>query len=194
MKKLLILLFLVLSHTVGAQRITGVVVDAVTGDSIPFASVQYKGHKLAVVGEASGTFSIERHNGWSITFSALGYKSVKILIGANTPSEMRVTLKPDARGLSEVKVKGKRGKYKRKDNPAIALMRRVIAAKKKTHLENHDYYRYDKYQKITLAVNDIQPDELEKGMFRNSKWYKQQVEVCSHNGKLILPLLSLIHI
>ena len=25
-------------------------------------------------------------------------------------------------------------------------------------------------------------------MFRNSKWYKQQVEVCSHNGKLILPL------
>ena len=41
MKKLLILLFLVLSHTVGAQRITGVVVDAVTGDSIPFASVQY---------------------------------------------------------------------------------------------------------------------------------------------------------
>lgn len=88
MKKLLILLFLVLSHTVGAQRITGVVVDAVTGDSIPFASVQYKGHKLAVVGEASGTFSIERHNGWSITFSALGYKSVKILIGANTPSEL----------------------------------------------------------------------------------------------------------
>lgn len=188
MKKLLILLFLVLSQTVGAQRITGVVVDAVTGDSIPFASVQYKGHRLAVVGEASGTFSIERRNGWSITFSALGYKSVKILIGANTPSEIRVTMKPDTRGLSEVKVKGKRGKYRRKDNPAIALMRRVIAAKKKTHLENHDYYRYDKYQKITLAVNDIQPDELEKGMFRNSEWYKNQVEVCPHNGKLILPL------
>ena len=42
MKKLLILLFIVISQTVGAQRITGVVVDAVTGDSIPFASVQYK--------------------------------------------------------------------------------------------------------------------------------------------------------
>jgi len=188
MKKLLILFFAVLSQVACAQRITGVVVDAVTGDSIPFASVQYKGHKIAVVGELSGTFSIERRNGWYVTFSALGYKPLKVLVGANTPAVMRVTLKPDARGLAEVRIKGKRGKYRRKDNPAVALMRRIIAAKKKTHLENHDYYSFDKYQKITLAVNDLHTEEIEKGMFRKSKWFLNQVEMCPLNGKLILPL------
>lgn len=188
MKKLLILFFFMLSQIVGAQHITGIVVDEVTGDSIPFASVQYKGHRVVTVGDASGKFDVERHNGWYVTFSALGYKPVKVLVGANTPAEMRITLKPDAHGLSEVKVKGKRGKYKRKDNPAIELMRRVIAAKKKTQLENHDYYDYNKYQKITLAVNDIQPEELNNGMFRKSKWFLKQVETCPYNGKLILPL------
>lgn len=188
MKKILILFFIILSQAVGAQNITGVVIDAVTGDTIPFASVQYKGHKIAVVGEASGAFSIERRNGWNITVSAIGYKSQKIEIDANTPAMLHVVLKPDARSLSEVRVKGKRGKYKKKDNPAVALMRRVIAAKKKTHLENHDYYSFDKYQKITLAVNDLHTEELEKGMFRKSKWFLNQVETSPYNGKLILPL------
>lgn len=188
MKKILILFFVVLSQTVWAQKITGFVTDAVSGDTIPFVSVTYKGHKVSTVGEASGAFAIARHNGWSLTFSAVGYKSLKILIGANSPAEMHIKLKPDAHGLSEVKVKGKRGKYKKKDNPAIALMRRIIAAKKKTNLENHDYYSFDKYQKITLAVNDLTMEGLEKGMFRKSEWLLKHVEVCPQTGKLILPL------
>ena len=54
----------------------------------------------------------------------------------------------------------RRHKYSRKDNPAVELMRRVIAAKKQTHLENHDYYQYDKYQKVTMALNNLTPDAL----------------------------------
>ena len=44
-------------------------------------------------------------------------------------------------------------------------MRRVIAAKKKTDLNNHDFYQYNKYQKITVAVNDIHPSDLDSGFF-----------------------------
>ena len=57
--------------------------------------------------------------------------------------------------LKEVVVRTKRNRYSRKDNPAVELMKRVIAAKKKTDLSNHDFYQYNKYQKITLAVNDL---------------------------------------
>lgn len=95
-----------------------------------------------------------------LTVSALSYKTQTVKVDANT-NFLEIKLKDDSRRLNEVVVKSKRGKYKRKDNPAVELMRRVIAAKKKTDLANHPYYQYDKYQKITLALNDLSKEQLE---------------------------------
>lgn len=188
MKKFLILFFLILSQTIGAQTITGVVVEEATGDTIPFPSIQYKKEKIATSGNANGRFSIKRLNGEKLTFSAVGYQELTILIGPNTPSEMRITLKTDTKQLKGVTVKSKRSKYSRKNNPAVELMKRVIAAKKRTDLANHDYYQFNKYQKITLAINDIKPSELENEKLKNKKWLLNQIETCPYNNKLILPL------
>ena len=188
MKKILILFLLILSQAVGAQTITGVVVEEATGDTIPFPSVQYKKEKIATSGNAYGRFSIKRLNGERLTFSAVGYQELTILIGPNTPSEMRITLKTDTKQLKGVTVKSKRSKYSRKNNPAVELMKRVIAAKKRTDLANHDYYQFNKYQKITLAINDIKPTELENEKLKKKKWLINQIETCPYNNKLILPL------
>lgn len=188
MKKFLILFFLILSQTIGAQTISGVVVEEATGDTIPFPSIQYKKEKIATSGNANGRFSIKRLNGEKLTFSAVGYQELTILTGPNTPSEMRITLKTDTKQLKGVTVKSKRSKYSRKNNPAVELMKRVIAAKKRTDLANHDYYQFNKYQKITLAINDIKPSELENEKLKNKKWLLNQIETCPYNNKLILPL------
>ncbi len=188
MKKILILFLLVLSQVAGAQTITGVVVEEATGDTIPFPSVQYKKERIATSGNAYGHFSVKRLNGEKLTFSAVGYQELTILIGPNTPSEMRITLKTDTKQLKGVTVKSKRSKYSRKNNPAVELMKRVIAAKKRTDLANHDYYQFNKYQKITLAINDIKPSELENEKLKNKKWLLNQIETCPYNNKLILPL------
>ncbi|WP_295435125.1 DUF5686 family protein [uncultured Prevotella sp.] len=188
MKKILILFLLVLSQVAGAQTITGIVVEEATGDTIPFPSVQYKKERIATSGNAYGHFSVKRLNGEKLTFSAVGYQELTILIGPNTPSEMRITLKTDTKQLKGVTVKSKRSKYSRKNNPAVELMKRVIAAKKRTDLANHDYYQFNKYQKITLAINDIKPSELENEKLKNKKWLLNQIETCPYNNKLILPL------
>ncbi len=188
MKKFLILFFLILSQVAGAQTITGVVVEEATGDTIPFPSIQYKKEKIATSGNANGRFSIKRINGERLTFSAVGYQELTILIGPNTPSEMKITLKTDTKQLKGVTVKAKRSKYSRKNNPAVELMKRVIAAKKRTDLANHDYYQFNKYQKITLAINDIKPTELENEKLKKKKWLINQIETCPYNNKLILPL------
>ena len=188
MKKILILFLLVLSQVAGAQTITGVVVEEATGDTIPFPSVQYKKERIATSGNAYGHFSVKRLNGEKLTFSAVGYQELTILIGPNTPSEMRITLKTDTKQLKGVTVKSKRSKYSRKNNPAVELMKRVIAAKKRTDLANHDYYQFNKYQKISLAINDIKPSELENEKLKNKKWLLNQIETCPYNNKLILPL------
>ena len=187
-KTVLCLLMAVLAVPGFAQKITGVVVDDNTGDSIPLASAIYRGHHVMVAADEKGQFSIDRHDGWYLTFSALGYKPQRILIGKNSPTKMRISLKPEANQLEGVVVKQKRQRYSRKNNPAVELMRRVIEAKKKTNLANHDYYQYDKYQKMTLGLNELTPTDLEGPLFKKRQWLLNQVEVCPLNSKLILPL------
>lgn len=188
MKKLFILLLLTLTQTLSAQIIKGIVVDEETGDTIPYTGIRYKDDNAIMASDKSGRFSIERHNGEYLTFSAVGYTTLSILIGPNTPEEMRITLKPDTKRLKEVTIKTKRSKYSRKNNPAVELMKRVIAAKKRTDLANHDYYQFNKYQKLTFAINDINPLQLEKEKAKKKQWLLNQIEVCPYNNKLILPL------
>lgn len=183
----LFLFLLFFSLTTHAQ-IHGVVIDAEKGDTILYPSATYRGHHIAVSGNAMGEYSIERHNGWQLTFTAVGYKPRSITINASTPGVLNVKLKSDTRQLAEVVVKSKRAHYSRKNNPAVELMKRVIAAKKRTNLENHDYLSYTKYQKLTLAINDITPADIDSGFIGKHKWLLDQVETSSYNGKLILPL------
>ncbi len=187
--KAIFILLLIATLKVGAQQITGVVADDATGDSIPAVSIRYKGQDRSYVSNVDGTFAITRHNGRYVTFSAVGYHPLRILISDNTPQQMRITLKADTKNLSGVTVKAKKGKYRRKENPAVALMRRVIAAKKRTDIANHDFYQYNKYQKMTVAINDITAKDLESKRFTKSKWMLNQVESCVYNNKMILPLL-----
>ena len=121
---------LLLSLPLNAQQIKGQVTDAETGEDIPYASVVYKGHNVAVISDLDGYFSIDRHAGWSITFSAVGYKSQVVLINAATKVPLNIALKPDNAVLKEVTIEADRGKYSRKNNPAVELMKKVIAAKK----------------------------------------------------------------
>ncbi len=192
MKRLSVFFLLILTCLVVAtaqtQHISGTITDAETGDSIPFASVVYKGHNVAVVSDINGHYSIARHQGWNITFSAVGYKSRIVQIGPKTKARLNIKLKTDRQQLAEVTVKAKRGHYSRKNNPAVELMKRVVAAKQKTDLSLNDFYQYNKYEKITLSLNDLKPEQLEQGTFKKHPWLLDQVEESKVTGKLILPV------
>src|SRR5574344_605851 len=181
----LLLLFMVLPMK---AQLRGYIIDEATGDSIPYASAIYRGHNVAVASNINGQFTIARHEGWVLTFSAVGYVSKSITITASTKQNFNVKLKPDTKALKEVVVKTKRRRYCRKNNPAVELMKKVVEAKKRTDLDNRDYYQYNKYQKLTLALNDITPEKLEDPKMKKKPWLKDQVEKCEYNGKLILPI------
>lgn len=180
-------ILLVLTTSISAQ-IHGVITDAATGDTLLYPSASYKGHHVAVSGNALGEYSIARHEGWQLTFSAVGYKSKTVKITSGTPSVLNVKLRPDTKQLNEIVVKSKRGRYSRKNNPAVELMKRVIAAKKHTDLQNHDYLQYTKYQKLTCAINDISTSDIDSGFISKRRWLLDQIETCPYNDKLILPI------
>ena len=170
-------------------QISGVVVDAEDGGPVPYATVQYKGNRISAVADGNGRFRIERHNGWRLTISSVGYREQVVNVNPKTPAQFTVRLSSENRTLSEVTVKSKKkSRYSRKDNPAVELMRKVIANKKKSDLKSHDYYRYQSYQKIGLSLNDLKPETLEKGIFKRYPWLREQVETSQYTDKLTLPL------
>ncbi len=177
--------------TLGAlaqHTISGQIVDAKTGEPIPFASAQYLGHGVGVASDIDGNFSIARHNGWQLTFTSVGYVSHTVQINSGIKNVIKIALKTDNKMLKEVTIKTKRGRYSRKNNPAVEMMRKVIAAKKQTDLDNRDYYQYNKYQKITLALNDFKPEVLDSPKYKKKQWLIDQIEACPYNNKLILPI------
>lgn len=169
-------------------QIHGTVVDSETGDPIPYLNIYYDGKGMGTITDMEGRYSIEYHSGWNeLTFSMVGYTTQVIKVSAQT-RELNIKMRSDLM-LEEVIVKPKKEKYSRKNNPAVELMKKVIASKKKTNLEQNDFYRYNKYQKITLAVNNITADSLrESWLFKKYPFFRDQVEVCDVTNKNILPL------
>lgn len=184
----IILLMSLCLPTQAQGLLSGYVIDAQTKDSIPMASVVYKAQKEAVISSIEGRYTIQKRVGWALTFSAVGYVPQTIQITDRTPTHLDVRLKPDTKMLQGVTVRAKRQRYSRKNNPAVELMRKVIEHKKQTDLANNDFYQYNKYQKLTMAANEITPEMLQNPKFKNKKWLIDQVENCPYNNKLILPL------
>ena len=90
--------------------------------------------------------------------------------------------------IKGVSIKGKRKKYDRKNNPAVELMRKVIAAKKHSDLRRHDYFSYQKYEKRTFALNEFTEKVFDDEHFKKLPFLKERVETCPETGKLILPI------
>ena len=168
--------------------LSGYITDAQTKDAISSVTVSYKGHHIAVASGLDGRYTIQKRVGWALTFSAVGYVPQTITIDDRTPVQIDIKLRQDTKMLQNVVVKAKRQRYSRKNNPAVELMRKVIAHKRLTDLSNKDYYQYNKYQKLTLAGNDITPEKLQNSIFRKKKWMLDQIETCPYNNKLILPV------
>lgn len=90
LKHFLLFLLLVVACPIQAQ-IMGVVTDAETGDGIGFVSVVYEGRKGAAIASAQGAYSIGRHEGYNLTFSAVGYKSRTIRVSGKTRSRVDIS-------------------------------------------------------------------------------------------------------
>ncbi|NPD82836.1 hypothetical protein HPS57_12740 [Prevotella sp. PINT] len=55
---------------------------------------------------------------------------------------------------------------------------------------SHAYEKVTRYEKLEIAVNDVNPLDTRKRFFKSNKWIKHFVEHCGLNGKFVLPILT----
>ena len=171
-----------------AQTVSGIVVDAKSGSPLPFVNVYYEGKGVGAATDENGNFSVPYRKGWNIlTISSVGFKKMEIPISGPIEN-LKVRLEVNSQTIKGVSIKGKRKKYDRKNNPAVELMRKVIAAKKHSDLRRHDYFSYQKYEKRTFALNEFTDKVFDDEHFKKLPFLKERVETCPETGKLILPI------
>lgn len=170
-----------------AQMVTGEIVDKEFGDPMPGVYIYYVDDKSTmVVSDINGRYKIAARKG-QLLFSVVGYDKYMVETDGKE-QKLNVQLVETASSLNEVVIDRKKQKYSRKNNPAVEMMRKVIDAKKSSDLYEQDFFSYQKYEKMTLALNEFTPKVFEDDHFKHFPFLKEHVERSPETGKLILPL------
>ena len=169
-------------------QIRGVVTDSLTREKLPYISISYNNKGVGRT-DNSGDYYVRVGDDWrTLTFSAVGYKTKTVSIVPGETRRLNVQLVPDNILLDEMVVRPRRERYRKKNNPAVIMMRKVIAAKQKNRLEDNDYYRYHKYEKLNIALDDVKPESLQKGVLRKMPYLVDRLEVDTAGNALVLPV------
>ena len=189
-QKLFIFTLSILSITNSFAQVTGKVIDSKTREPIDFVNVFYEGKNVGEQTDEEGRFLIKEDSTWkSLTISTLGYQKQTIQLndfGKN--KNLTIKLVPDNMTLQGVTVTSRRTRYSRKNNPAVELMRKVIANKKNSDLHSKDFFTYTKYEKMTFSLNEVSDKVFDEGEYKRFAFLKDHVERSPQTGKLILPL------
>lgn len=187
---ILLTLLCVLSPLHVLSQIKGKVVDAETGEPVPYANVYYQKQKtIGTNTSLNGRYTLQSPPASdTIVFSFVGYKTHKLYVERGARKTINVTLEDLGKELDEVLVKPKKQRYRRKNNPAVELMEKVIAAKENHDLKQNEFYRYDKYQRITFGFNNITQEFVDSGFLRHYPTLVKQVEFCPQTQTKILPM------
>ncbi len=150
--------------------IKGVVVDSVTREPIPFALMFLKGSDAGTQADADGRFEITtKVNFICANFSMMGYTAKDVYVKKGNVNDITVELSADGVTLKEFVVRPGKEHYSKKNNPAVQFMEKLRDMKEKYDPKNHDYFSYDRYEKMTFALNDFsEKRKRTNGSSRNS--------------------------
>ena len=177
-----------LSHAQSFTSASGIVKDSVTGEPLPFVSVYFDGSTIGAMTDDNGTFTLQNNQGYTkLAAASLGYDTKFIDLKPGKKNDnLELLLKPTAFEISEVVVKPKREKYTRKDNPAVELIKKVIAHKNDNRIEAKPEYQTEVYEKLSLSLDNFNPN-LDKNKFlKKFKFIKNYLDTSEFNGKPIL--------
>ncbi|GGN01687.1 hypothetical protein GCM10010967_40150 [Dyadobacter beijingensis] len=164
--------------------IKGRVTDASTGDPIPFANVGIRGQPGGTTTNFDGIYTISfAQPADSIAVTYVGYATRSKAILPNLVEQViDFQLAPGTTQLREVRISAG-------ENPAYAILRKIVARKKANNADELPAYEYEAYNKIQIDI-----DNLSKG-FRDRKPVKKMThildqfdEVKGENGETIIPI------
>ncbi len=161
----------------------GKVKDAKNGDPVPFANVVFKGTTIGAITQFDGTFKIETTQKVdSVIASYIGYKQKTLAIIQGKEQQINFQLVEEILNLEEVI-------FVAKENPAFAIMRKVVKNKKQNDKRSLSAYEYESYTKIEADVDNITDKFKQNKQVQKIVHVLDSIEIIAgENGRPILPI------
>ena len=166
-------------------KVSGIIVDKLK-QPIPFANVIFKGSNEGVVSNEDGHFYLESKNNYkTLIVSSASYSDREITLEKAVNYNFEIQLS-EIENLKEVAVFS--GKTSKKNNPALAILRKIWERKHKNGLRLFDQYQMEKYEKLEFDINSIDSVYMKNKLFKGMEFIFKQVDTSKITGKTYLPV------
>lgn len=184
---------LTLCSNLAAQGLTfasGIIKDSITGEPLSYVSIVFKNTSIGTMSDHNGAFALSNTQGYdTLEISSLGYDTKEFTVRKDKKTlELEIFIRQTTYQINEVIIKPKREKYSRKGNPAVDLIKEVIAHKSQNRIESRPEYQVEKYEKLTLSLDDFNPNLDKNKLFRKFNFIKNYLDTSEFTGKPILTL------
>ncbi len=170
--------------------VSGTVTDARTKQTMPFVTITFTGSTVGVNSDKNGKYTLSTDKAVTqIKASFLGYKVANIDIVPGKSQVINIKLPPETTQLTGVTVKSaKKPKYRNKGNPAVELIRMVIANRDKNRPEAYNYVEYKEYDKMQFSVVNVSEHFSDRKFFQKYKFMLDNRDSTTIPGKSLLPI------
>ena len=188
------LFFVLVTMGVMAQtlvtKVSGVITDSRTHQTMPGVSVSFDNTTVGSSADNQGNYHVAGDGNFTrIKVSFMGYKTVYKDITPGTTQTVDIAMSEDRQTLHEVVIKsGKKTRYTNKNNPAVELIRKVIAHKDQNRLESFEYAEYQQYERIIFSLSDLSEKFKSKKIFKNYQFLFTEGDSTEMGGKNQLPI------
>lgn len=180
-----LLLFLLTVSAWSQTKVSGIVLDEFN-KPVGYANVAFKGTSEGMITNEDGRFYLESsQNRSTLVVSFIGYTTQEIKLDKPVTYNLKVVL-PSGEELSEVKIFS--GKMSKKNNPAIDILRKIWARKRKNGLRMFNQYEMEKYEKVEFDMNTIDSAFMKSRIFKGMEFIFNSVDTSSITGKTYLPI------
>jgi hypothetical protein len=168
-------------------KVSGHVLDE-NNEPVAYANIIYKNSSEGTITDENGTFYLESKNTWeTLIVSFIGYETIEFPLNKKVNYNLTFVIKESAAALNEVLIIAGKQSKKAEENPAIAIMQKVWANKRKNGLKKFKQYAYDRYEKVEFDINTIDSALINGKLFKGMEFVFKQVDTSRITGKTYLP-------
>ena len=166
------------------------VTDSLTKEPLPYASVRIENTTEGTMTGNDGRFYFKTNcSEGMLIVSEIGYNDYRhpVYPTRKTPY-YKIALSPTSYALDEVVIKPKHEHYRKKDNPAVEFVRRMIDHRDDHSPDEKDFWQRERYEKTTFALNNFDQEKQNKWLYRKFGFLTEYVDTSSVTGKPILTI------
>lgn len=171
--------------------VKGRVLDLESLAPVPFSTVTVRDQQTTrtVSADANGVFEVQVES-FPITLltSSVGFDPDEVTLTDQNEDMVNLYLMA-ANAIEEVVVRPKRRRrYSNKNNPAVELIRQVVAHKAENRLSGQNYAEYNQYEKVMLGLSNLDEKFKNRKLFKSFQFlFQEDDSVKDGSKKYILP-------